>query len=150
VPKTKQEKQAEAMLLIELAGLTQKEVGVRLKVSERTVSNWAKKFDWLSPKQVENKTKQEEARTLVLVEGYTQKEAAEKLGVSQPLIGIWAKKFGWKPETCFVYPTKQQRRYVLRNFVKMVQETNPDLVELLQSYVDKYNNQLEHKALSHG
>lgn len=135
--------QLEAKRLIEERGWYQKDVGEKLNVSERTIGTWIKKFNW-SKDAVVMKLRNK-AKELVLEKGCTRKEAANLLAVSQRTMTEWSKKDKWSLGMMFAYPDKQQRRYVLTDFVDFVATGRPDLRRALSEFVDSYNDLLEHK-----
>ncbi len=143
MPKKLLWKQAKAQRLIEIFGLSQKEIAGLIKVEAHTVSRWVHKFGWVKNKEFEQKERQA-AKKLVLIEGYTFEAAGKKMGVSGATIRQWANADLWGMGLKFTYPNKQQRRFVLTEFIKWVSKERPDLSAVLEDFSNSYNNYIEH------
>lgn len=137
-------KQVKAQRLIELYGLSQKEVAALIKVHEKSVGNWVRKFKWVRNKEFKSSERQQ-AKTLVLIEGYTYEAAGRKIGVTGAAIRKWAKEDFWEMGLKFRYPNKPQRRFILTEFIKWVSKDRPDLTVLLEDFSNAYNDYIEHK-----
>lgn len=137
-------KQAKAQRLIEIFGLPQKETAALIKVSDKTVGNWVRKFKWIGKKNSAQRER-EKAKELVLIQGLTYEAAGKEIGVTGTTIRNWAKDGFWKMGVKFIYPNKPQRRFILTEFVKWVSKDRPDLTVLLEDFSNAYNEYIEHK-----
>lgn len=138
------EKQQKAKALIYQQGKSQKEAAAITGVTERTICNWKKSFEWEAETKTErnannellieeafsmpvsaDKMKVKRAKAMILIEqkGYNKKQAAAAVGVSEKTMQEW---------------TKQKPAFIWGAFLTYLKSSNEglykELIQALQAY----------------
>ncbi len=138
----------EAERLIVKEGLSQKDVAKQLKVSQKTIGGWAKKFTEGTPlENITTKTKytkaelrtlRNEAARLVIHEGLMQKEVCARFGISRKTMSGWAKAGGWRTAANKVLIGVPNKTYALSDFAAYLAGQSKEQYDLFNEQWNRF------------